>query len=141
MKEILSKLVQMEPRPDIAVIDTLQDLYCISRKGRILYDPAFICASLKAFARRHHMAFLLLSKLTQAPDFRRWHTPIPTDIPQWDKIKSFVDTVGLLYRDGYYKERETKIQGANLFLHPSMESHATVSFLWDSENVRFLPFR
>lgn len=140
VKEILSTLVQMEPRPDIAVIDTLQDLYCISRKGHILYDPAFICASLKAFARRHHMAFLLLSKLTQAPDYRRWHTPIPTDIPRWDKIKNSVDIVGLLYRDGYYEESQTKVQGANLFLRPSMESCASVSFLWDSENVRFLPF-
>lgn len=125
---------------DLMIIDDLQEMYRISKKGHAIYDPARVCASLKTFARRYHIAVLLLSNLTRAPEYRIGHVPIPTDIPQWERIKEYIDSVCLFYRDGYYAEDAPDIHNATLYVRPSMDCCANLSLLWDRERICFLPY-
>lgn len=136
--ELLYAAEAMKPKPDLMIIDRLQGMYRISHKGHAVYDAPYICASLKGFALRHDIAVLLLCNLTRAPEYRRFHIPLQTDIPKWEKIKEYIDTVGLLHRRGYYELDSSDIQGAELFIGPCIDSCANVHLLWDSAHARFL---
>ena len=137
VRELLHAAEKMKPKPELVLIDRLQGMYRISRKGHAVYDAPYICKSLKDFAVRHNIAVLLISNLTRAPEYRQFHIPLPTDIPKWEKIKKYIDTVGLLHRRGYYELDSSDIQGAELFIGPCIDSCANVHLLWDSAHARF----
>ncbi len=129
---------KMKPKPELVIVDGLREMYRVSKSGRAVYDAPYICVTLKDFAERHDIAVLLLCNLTRAPIYRQFHIPLPTDIPKWEKIKKYIDIVALLHRRGYYECDSSDIQGAELFIRPSIDSCANVHLLWDSAHARFL---
>ena len=130
----------MEIMPDLVIVDQLQKMYCVSKKGSAVYDQVPVCASLKTFARQCNVAVLLLSQITLAPEYRSNYAPRPTDIPQWEGIKQNIDSVCLFYRDGYYDDSAPDIHNATFTIRPSKDRCANLSLLWDRKKICFLPF-
>ena len=137
-RELRIAIGEMEQKPELLIIDCLQGMYRVSKSGHVVYDAPYICSLLKDLARCYDIAVLLISNLTRVPEYRKFHIPVPTDIPQWEKIKEYADMVGILHRRGYYECDSSDIQGAELFIRPSIDFCATVSLLWDRAKARFL---
>lgn len=137
VRELRLAVEKMKRKPDLIVIDHLQGMYRISKKCRAVYDMPYICASLKDLAKRYDIAVLIISNLMRVPKRRGGHMPLITDVPKWDKIKNYIDTVGLLYRSGYYELDCPDVQSAELFFRPSADSCGYAGLLWDGVNRRF----
>lgn len=139
-RELRQAVMELDKRIDLVVVDDLQGMYHISRKGQAVFDADRICTDMRNFARDQNISVLLLSRLTREPEHRRKHNPLPVDIPHWANIKDAVDSVFLLHRDGYYTEDTAQYQVATITAGPTIDRCASLSLLWDSATGRFLPY-
>ena len=122
------------------VIDDLQGMYHNSRRGQVVFNSGLICSAIREVARTQNTAFLILSRLKRRPEYRRNHIPLPTDLPQWSNIKGAIDSVFLLYREGYYVSEDSRCQIEALLAGPNPERYAELPLIWDKSNSLFLPY-
>lgn len=143
IKRIRGILCALEDIPDLIVIDDLQSLYWISRKGKAHWDAGWICRELKSLALSMNAAVLCISRISRAQEYRCGRRAEPTDIPQWDAISPYPDTVCYLRRSGYYDElwpNEHDVLMFEFFRHTDPRRHAELG--WDSKGfaVDRLPY-
>ena len=131
IKEIDLMIRALEPRPDLVIIEQLQDLYRLSKSGNAVNDSEAACCKLKSLAQETHIAVLLLSQMSRAVERRKYHVPRPEDILQWQHIKKHLDTVCVFYRDGYYEIASNNIVSATFIIRPSTSCCGTVFSKWD----------
>lgn len=139
-RELQQVVEELDKHMDLVIIDDLQGMYYISRRGQAVFDAARICTDMRNFARTKNISVLLLSRLTRAAEYRQQHNPLPVDIPHWANIKDAVDSVFLLHRDGTYTEDTSHYQAATIAAGPSIDRCANLPLLWDGTTGRFLPY-
>ena len=139
IKEIDLMIRALEPRPDLVIIEQLQDLYRLSKSGNAVIDSEAACCRLKSLAQETHIAVLLLSQMSRAVERRKYHVPRPEDILQWQHIKKHLDTVCVFYRDGYYEIASNSIVSATFIIRPSTSCCGTVFSKWDVHRHCIVP--
>lgn len=138
--ELRQAIIEWSKPFDLVVVDDLQGMYHVSRRGQVVFDTGTVYAVARDIARNQSAAFLLLSRLMRAPNHRPGYQPLPMDIPHWVDIKDGVDSVFLLHRDGYYTGDTSEYQTATIFAGPSMDRVSRISLLWNRTAGRFLPY-
>ena len=129
----------LEPRPDLVIIEQLQDLYRLSKSGNAVNDSEAACCRLKCLAQETSIAVLLLSQLSRAVERRKYHVPRPEDLFQWQHIKKHLDTVCLFYHDGYYEIAPNNIVSATFSIRPSASCCGSVFSKWDMNRHCIVP--
>lgn len=134
IKQMKKALCVLENTPDLIVVDYLQSLYWISRRGHIHLEPGRICRELKSLALSINAAVLCISQISRAQDCRYGHCARIADIPQWDAISPYADIVCHLRRNGYYDELltdENDVLTFEFFRHTDPRRCAEME--WDSK--------
>lgn len=134
IKRMKDTLYTLGNTPDLIVVDYLQLFYWISRRGKSHLEPGRICWELKNLALSMNAAVLCISRISRAQDWRFGHFAQITDIPQWDVISPYADTVCHLCRNGYYDELrpgEIDVLVFEFFRHTDPRRHAEVR--WESK--------
>ncbi|UYZ34981.1 DNA helicase [Clostridium beijerinckii] len=99
---------------------------------------------IKQVARELDVAFVALSQLSRAVEQRQDKHPILADLRDSGSIEEDADTIGMLYREGYYTAREKgeKIRSDTLELSFQKVRNGrlgTVKFHYDLETQKLLP--
>ena len=140
VRELRFAITKSGKQFDLVVIDDLQGMYHNSRRGQVVFNSGLICSAIREVARTQNTAFLILSRLRRRPEYRRNHIPLPTDLPHWSNIKDAIDSVFLLYREGYYVSEDSRFQIGALLAGPNPERYAELPLIWDKSNSLFLPY-
>ena len=103
----------------LVVIDYIQLMQGSSRSGRFenrQQEMSEISRSLKLMAKEMNVPVLALSQLSRAPELRRDHRPMLSDLRESGAIEQDADIVMFLYRDEIYYEDTEKPGVAELII-------------------------
>lgn len=88
-------------------------------KGSRYEQMTAISGALKNIALDLNISMIILCQLSRAVEQRQDKRPMLSDLRDTGAIEEDADNIGMLYRDGYYKERETN----NKVLNDILELH------------------
>ena len=83
---------------DFVIVDDLQHFVKSGKKTQI----ASIMQQIREIAREYCVPILLLTNLSRRIEHRKSHIPLLRDIPSFESVIPFADSVLLLYREAYY---------------------------------------
>lgn len=141
VESICEAIRRMEKRTDLVVVDRLQGLYRISRRGNAVFDHAECCAMLRSLARDTDAALLLLSGVRRTAERRKGNMPCCEDIFCWEKIKGSIDNACVFLHDGYYDDETDNIVNAEFVFQPSVDRCCRVWTWWDRSKNEIVPIR
>lgn len=100
-----AKEIKTKKGLDVIIIDHLGKI--TSEKNGSSYDQTKeISKKIKALARELDVAMVVLCQLSRAVEQRQDKHPIMSDLRDAGSIEEDADTIGMLYRQGYYDARE-----------------------------------
>lgn len=125
---------------DIIIIDHIGKIKP-SNKGSIYEQMTLISNELKELARELDIVLICLSQLSRGVEQRADKRPMLSDLRDSGRIEEDADTIMMLYRDGYYKGREDRIQITDDVLEVHIHKNrdgltGTVLFDYDLETQR-----
>lgn len=102
--ELLEALMHDIPEgPDLIVLDRPSAYsYCRDESGGICREAGTIYGKLKEMAETFHAAVLCTEMADRRVDQEEHPMPRICDIPDWEEIEPFVDTVCAFYSPSYY---------------------------------------
>ena len=100
-----AKEIQIKHGLDVIVIDHIGKIKP-STKGTRYEQMSVISNRLKSLAKELNVALVGLCQLSRAVEQRNDKIPCLSDLRDTGSIEEDADTIGLLYREGYYKARE-----------------------------------
>lgn len=103
-----AKEIQIKHGLDVIVIDHIGKIKP-STKGSRYEQMSVISNGLKSLAKELNIALVGLCQLSRAVEQRSDKIPCLSDLRDTGSIEEDADTIGLLYREGYYKARENGI--------------------------------
>ncbi|MDU7109490.1 MAG: DnaB-like helicase C-terminal domain-containing protein [Clostridium perfringens] len=103
-----AKEIQIKHGLDVIVIDHIGKIKP-STKGSRYEQMSVISNGLKSLAKELNVALVGLCQLSRAVEQRNDKIPCLSDLRDTGSIEEDADTIGLLYREGYYKAREEGI--------------------------------
>ena len=138
--EMKSKLYRFK-NIDFVVVDYLQLMSSRRKNSNYVREVSEIIKSLKELAKELNIPVLCVSQLSRSPEERDDHRPIISDFSNMYPALQDVDTVLLLYREGYYAKRnDTKIDHKSCECIVAKNSHGEttgVMLEWQGEFMRF----
>lgn len=117
--ETRSKLMRLKAerkRVDLVIIDFLQRMSASVRTESRQQEVSKIARELKSLAKDLQVPVIALSSLSRAPEARNPPKPKMSDLRESGDIESEADSVGMLYRDEYYKPTEENAGIAELLI-------------------------
>lgn len=87
-------------KTDFVIVDDLQHFGKSKRKNRV--QTAFIMRQIKEIAKENRVPILLLTNLSRKIECRNNHIPLLKDLPSFESVTPFTDSILLLYREAYY---------------------------------------
>ncbi len=141
VKRMKLRCIEATPKPSMIVVDYLQLLYRRSLKKEVIYGDGLVCKTLKELAVDLDVPVLCCSQLTRATEVRGFPCrPLMTDIPRWEEISDYTDTVLLLYRYGYYDINGDYPNDAEIRIARDTWRQGNVIMIeWDNKRGRFMP--
>jgi replicative DNA helicase len=123
---------------DLVVIDYLQLMRSEGRAESRQQEISNLSRYLKLLAREMDCPVIVLSQLSRAPEQRRNHRPVLSDLRESGSIEQDADIVMFLYRDDYYNEESEKpgICEVNLAKHRSGPT-GTLELTWVARYTKF----
>lgn len=124
---------------DLIVIDYLQLMNAVGRSESRQQEISTLSRMLKLLARELDCPVLLLSQLSRAPEMRKDHRPMLSDLRESGAIEQDADLVLFLYRDDYYNE-DSEEQGVTEVIIAKHRSGPTglVKLAWIGKCTRFM---
>lgn len=107
-----AKQLKMQKGLDVIIIDHIGKI-TPETKGTVYEQTKIISNRLKCIFRELDVAGVVLCQLSRAVEQRSDKHPIMADLRDSGNIEEDADTIGLLYRDGYYQARQKNIQIVN----------------------------
>lgn len=98
---------------DIVVIDYLQLMQATGKRDSRVLEIADITRGLKILAKELQVTILLLAQLSRAPEIRKDHMPIMSDLRESGSIEQDADIIMMLYRPATYPETEEALNNDN----------------------------
>ncbi len=98
---------------DIVVIDYLQLMQATGKRDSRVLEIADITRGLKILAKELQVTILLLAQLSRAPEIRKDHMPIMSDLRESGSIEQDADIIMMLYRPATYPETEEALNDDN----------------------------
>ena len=131
--------------PDLIVVDEPgRYAYCREEGGEVCREMGKIYRKLKGIAETFHAAVLCTEKADRRVEQEQYPMPLACDIPDWEDIEPFVDTVCAFYSPSYYSEEAEKtmygrrgISAVYLQIGPSREGCAHLT-MWQRKSGRNL---
>ena len=118
--------------------------YCREEGGEVCREMGKIYRKLKEIAETFHAAVLCTEKADRRVEQEQYPMPLACDIPDWEDIEPFVDTVCAFYSPSYYSEEAEKtmygrrgISAVYLQIGPSREGCAHLT-MWQRKSGRNL---
>lgn len=140
VSEIRSKLKRLR-NIDFVVVDYLQLVMCDRKVDNRIQEVSEIIKSLKMLAKEFNIPVFCVSQLNRAPEERDDHRPMISDLEKSGSIIYDSDIILLLYREGYYTNRnDTQIDnnsGECIFAKNNHGETGTVMLKWQGEFGRF----
>ena len=100
-----AKEIQIKHGLDVIIIDHIGKIKP-STKGSRYEQMSTISNGLKSLAKELNVALVGLCQLSRATEQRSDKRPLLSDLRDTGSIEEDADTIGLLFREGYYKARE-----------------------------------
>ena len=127
---------------DIVVIDYLQLMQPTGKRDSRVLEIADITRGLKILAKELQVTILLLAQLSRAPETRKDHMPIMSDLRESGSIEQDADIIMMLYRPATYPETEEALNGdntsyINIVKHRNGAT-AKVKVLWVPELTKYV---
>lgn len=117
--EARSKLMRLKAerkKLDLVVVDFLQRMSASVRTESRQQEVSRIARELKSLAKDFGVPVIALSSLSRAPEARNPPKPKMSDLRESGDIESEADSVGMLYREEYYKRTEENAGIAELLI-------------------------
>lgn len=145
ISKIRSKAKEIKTKKglEVIVIDHLGKI--TSEKNGSAYDQMKeISKKIKCIARELDVAMIVLCQLSRSVEQRQDKHPVMSDLRDSGNIEEDADTIGMLYRDGYYTAREKGERIRDDTLEVSFQKVrngrlGTVKFHYDLETQKLLP--
>jgi replicative DNA helicase len=100
-----AKEIKTKKGLDVIIIDHIGKIKP-ETKGSMYEQTSVISNQVKAIARELNVAMVALCQLSRAVEQRADKHPIMSDLRDSGNIEADADTIGMLYRQGYYDARE-----------------------------------
>lgn len=100
-----AKEIKTKKGLDVIIIDHLGKIRP-ETKGSTYEQTSVISNQVKAIARELNVAMVVLCQLSRAVEQRQDKHPLLSDLRDSGNIEQDADTIGMLYRQGYYDARE-----------------------------------
>lgn len=140
VSEMKSKLRRLK-NIDFIVVDYLQLMSSEGKNNNYVDEVSRIIKNLKKLAKELNVPVLCVSQISRSPELRSDHRPIISDFGKMYPALQDVDTVLLLYREGYYANpSDTQIDDKSCECIIAKNSHGktdSVMLEWQSEFMRF----
>ncbi len=136
--------IQAQQGLDIVVIDYLQLMQSTSRRDSRVLEVAEMTRGLKMIARELNIVIVLLSQLSRAPDQRKEHMPLMSDLRESGSIEQDADVIMMLYRPAAYPETQEAQDGDNTsYINVAKHRNgatATLKVMWVPEVAKYTNF-
>ena len=124
----------------LVIIDYLQLISNSRKTSNRVQEISDITRQLKIMAKELNIPVICLSQLSRASEQRLDHRPLLSDLRDSGSIEQDADIVIMLYREGYYKPTDDRIDPNECECIISKNRHGetrTISLYWQPEYTRF----
>ena len=124
----------------LVIIDYLQLISSSRKTINRVQEISDITRQLKIMAKELNIPVICLSQLSRASEQRLDHRPLLSDLRDSGSIEQDADIVIMLYREGYYKPTDDRIDPNECECIISKNRHGetrTISLYWQPEYTRF----
>lgn len=133
----LERIEQKEGHLDAVIIDYAQLMNSKLRFESRRLELDYISRDLKAFAMRHDCLMIALAQLNRAPETRRDHRPILSDLRECGELENSADVVMFLYREAYYDPSANEKDAEIIVAKNRHGKTGTVNLFWAGEYQMF----
>lgn len=125
---------------DLILIDYLQLMSFEGRAENRQQEISSLSRNMKQLAREIDCPVIVLSQLSRAPELRKPHIPILSDLRESGSIEQDADIVIFLYRDDYYNVDDSEKPGVCDLIIAKNRSGPTgkVELTWLSNYTKFV---
>ena len=127
---------------DLVILDYLQLMEPEKKTDNRQQEITALSRGLKLLAREINCPIIALSQLSRAPEQRKDHRPMLSDLRESGAIEQDADVVLFLYRDEFYNQEDTQEPGiceVNVAKHRNGPV-GTVRVQWQSQYTRFVNY-
>jgi len=124
----------------LILIDYLQLISSAKKISNRVQEISDITRQLKIMAKELNIPVICLSQLSRASEQRSDHRPLLSDLRDSGSIEQDADIVIMLYREGYYKPMDEKVDQNECECIIAKNRHGetrTISLHWEPEYTRF----
>ncbi|WP_183163933.1 replicative DNA helicase [Alteribacter keqinensis] len=134
------KLISQHPdKHHFLIVDYLQLLQPISKKGNRQEQVTEISRALKTIARDLNIPVIALSQLSRGVETRQDKRPTLADLRESGSLEQDADTVALLYRDDYYDPAASTKKEMEIIIAKQREGPVgTITLTYEKEYSLFL---
>lgn len=124
----------------LILIDYLQLISSAKKISNRVQEISDITRQLKIMAKELNIPVICLSQLSRASEQRSDHRPLLSDLRDSGSIEQDADIVIMLYREGYYKPMDEKVDQNECECIIAKNRHGetrTINLHWEPEYTRF----
>ena len=120
---------------DIVIIDDLQHIGRSKKKKAA--QMISIVRQIKEIAKAYHVPILLLTDISRRIEYRNDHRPHLKDVPSYESVISYIDSILLLYREAYYDMDARRDKAQCYIVHNRRGELGDIPLKWHDDRNGF----